>query len=242
MPMDERYVDYDSHPSYAGDKRRQGLQDDTADLAPDSNVTEKEAFGYSEPGGRPGAAEEDSVPLSGSLSRTDTFVTGEQFRNDPFADLEESGESMDFTDEDPFDPYRRDEFARENGLTPELEDASTEFGGELVPLQAGPVLLPAQRAVQTDAADNGRNRTERWSEGVTEEMSEALPDAHTASGWISIVLAVASLFYWPAVLGPAAVVGGVIAYLLGNRSLGGWSVILGLIAVAAHLFLIPYAS
>lgn len=61
-------------------------------------------------------------------------------------------------------------------------------------------------------------------------------------GWIALIFAIASLFYWPAVLGPAAAIIGVIAYIRGNRALGVWSVAIGLIALLAFLFLIPYYS
>lgn len=61
-------------------------------------------------------------------------------------------------------------------------------------------------------------------------------------GWIALIIAIASLFYWPAVLGPAAAIIGFIAYIRGNRALGVWSVAIGLIALLAFLFLVPYYS
>lgn len=58
-------------------------------------------------------------------------------------------------------------------------------------------------------------------------------------GWIGIILAVASLFFWPAVLGPAAVLFGFIAWSQGSRTLGVWAMVLGAISFVAFMVLIP---
>lgn len=202
------------------------------ELRPDGNTSHADAFAFEQPY-HEDAWEEESIPLSGEINAADTFITGEQFRDDPFEKLESgSPEEMDLSADDPFDPYRSDEFARKNGLTRSLEDAGTEFAGEISPLSSYHPGLSVNRQEGNGrfrAADNG---------GIQEDA----PEGSKTFGWIAIVLAIASLFYWPAVLGPAAAVVGVIAYLRGNRALGVWSVVLGLIAVAAAVFLIPYYS
>ena len=59
-------------------------------------------------------------------------------------------------------------------------------------------------------------------------------------GWTALILAIASLFVWPAVLGPAAAVMGLFAYARDQRTLGIWSIIIGLMSLVAYLFLLPY--
>jgi hypothetical protein len=59
-------------------------------------------------------------------------------------------------------------------------------------------------------------------------------------GWVALIMAIASLFIWPAVLGPAAAVIGFVAMMRGNRALGIWSIVIGLIAFVAYIALVPY--
>jgi hypothetical protein len=61
-------------------------------------------------------------------------------------------------------------------------------------------------------------------------------------GWVAIMLAVASLFVWPAVLGPAAILLGFISWVQGSRALGIWSVVLGVISFIAYIALVPLYS
>jgi hypothetical protein len=61
-------------------------------------------------------------------------------------------------------------------------------------------------------------------------------------GWLALILAVASLFVWPAVLGPAGAVLGFMALARGHRALGIWSIVIGLISFAAYFLLVPYYS
>lgn len=58
-------------------------------------------------------------------------------------------------------------------------------------------------------------------------------------GYIGIALAIASLFFWPAVLGPGAAIIGFIALTQGNRALGIWSIVIGLISFMAYIVLVP---
>lgn len=175
------------------------------------------------------AWEEEDIPLSGEINAVDTFITGEQFRDDPFDKLEGPSDLTQVSEDDPFDAYRADDYAA--GAAP-TGRGETEFAGELAPAPAGSAgfgRVSGERNDAFHAADNG---------GIQEEV----PEGNRTFGWIAIILAIVSLFYWPAVLGPSAAVFGVIAYMRGNRALGAWSVVLGLLALLAFLFLVPYYS
>ncbi|MNI02628.1 hypothetical protein D3C73_555110 [compost metagenome] len=88
------------------------------------------------------------------------------------------------------------------------------------------------------------NQTEAI-EALTEPISTVSVDedivvaSSRTIGYIAIIIAVASLFMWPAILGSTAVVLGIIAWFKGNRALGAWSMILGFIAVTTFFVLIP---
>lgn len=61
-----------------------------------------------------------------------------------------------------------------------------------------------------------------------------------ALGWVSLVFAIASWFIWPVLMGATAAVLGFIAYRQGARGLGGWSMAIGLIALALNLIIVPF--
>lgn len=82
--------------------------------------------------------------------------------------------------------------------------------------------------------------TDRVSSVFTSENAEGTPARGKTLGWIGLILAIASLFFLPAVLGPVAAVVGFVAYVRGSRALGVWSVALGMLALLAYLFLVPY--
>jgi len=179
--------------------------------------------------------EEDAVPLSGEIYSYDTYFNKENelTRANDTEFGQELGEPMEASwDDNPYSVDRKDEFRRENGLKGSILDTRTEFAGELSPAQIrNPGFVRSDREMRSDAPAESMD----GQETVTARRD-------TTFGWIAIILAVGSLFFWPAVLGPAAAVLGVIAYLRGNRALGLWSVALGLISVLAFLFLVPYYS
>ncbi len=76
------------------------------------------------------------------------------------------------------------------------------------------------------------------------EINQGYTDVQPRSkvGWIGLVLAILSLFIWPAVLGPAAVVAGFYAYFRGSRALGVWSIVIGLVAFIAYIVVAPFYS
>lgn len=173
------------------------------------------------------AWEEEDIPLSGEINAADTFITGELFRDDPFEKLEGSSNLMEVSEDDPFDTFRADDIPRGSLSSGAAPDTNTEFAGELAPSPGMGTGFAASREDVTESRG---------------DLQEDAPEGNKTFGWVSIILAIASLFYWPAVLGPVAAVFGVIAYIRGNRALGAWSVALGLLALLAFLFLVPYYS
>lgn len=111
-----------------------------------------------------------------------------------------------------------------------IEDSYMEFSGELGPGQAFSSGMAPRLGQWTD-----RERVPATDAGSGEEGK----GKNRVSAWIAIILAIGSLMFWPAVLGPAAVVMGVIAYAAGNKSVGVWSVALGLLSVIAYYVLLP---
>ncbi|WP_018756716.1 hypothetical protein [Paenibacillus terrigena] len=62
--------------------------------------------------------------------------------------------------------------------------------------------------------------------------------AGVSLGWIALVFAIASLFFWPVIMGPTAGILGFYAYQQGQRGLGSWSMILGGVAFFVFAFFI----
>ncbi|WP_051236574.1 hypothetical protein [Paenibacillus pinihumi] len=58
-------------------------------------------------------------------------------------------------------------------------------------------------------------------------------------GIVALCFALASWLVWPALMGATSAVIGYMAYRQGSRSLGIWSISLGLIAIVSHLVIIP---
>jgi hypothetical protein len=56
------------------------------------------------------------------------------------------------------------------------------------------------------------------------------------AGWLSLVLSICALFFMPIVLGIAGIIIGYIAIRKGARTLGGWAVGIGAVAVLIQLF------
>jgi hypothetical protein len=58
-------------------------------------------------------------------------------------------------------------------------------------------------------------------------------------GWIALTVAVISLFAWPVILGPLAVLAGIAAAASGSRMLGVCSAVLGMISIVILLAIAP---
>ncbi|TGA99600.1 hypothetical protein E4665_04560 [Sporolactobacillus shoreae] len=54
-------------------------------------------------------------------------------------------------------------------------------------------------------------------------------------GWLSLVLSIAALFFLPVILGIAGIIIGYIAFRQGARTLGGWAIGIGAVAVLIQL-------
>ncbi|RKN86941.1 hypothetical protein [Paenibacillus ginsengarvi] len=117
---------------------------------------------------------------------------------------------------------------RRNGS---VEGFDEEFGAEVTP--AAPMMLG-----QAPARPNEDLGLERADYRDT-EVDDTVKGGQTV-GWIGLVLAIASMFIYPGVMGTAAIILGVIAYMQGSRALGTWSAVLGGIALIAYYVLVPY--
>ncbi|MDQ0876897.1 hypothetical protein QFZ77_005556 [Paenibacillus sp. V4I3] len=126
--------------------------------------------------------------------------------------------------------FQKDQLRVESGL-----NHKEEYAAE--------IIAPTRRinyAEQYKA--NKPERLETDSDVSDEEVAE-LVEAVTrnkAVGYVALFVALASLFVWPVLLGISGIVLGVIAFLMGNKRLGSWSIALGFIAVAAYFLLVPY--
>ena len=76
--------------------------------------------------------------------------------------------------------------------------------------------------------------------GMTAVREEDAVQGGTILGWIALLLGISSLFVWPSVMGPAAVVVGFMAYVRGRKALGVWSMVLGFIAFITFLAMLAY--
>ncbi|NDI33700.1 DUF4190 domain-containing protein [Chengkuizengella sediminis] len=88
---------------------------------------------------------------------------------------------------------------------------------------------------------NVANFNRERNETIQSDVEEARDiGANTTLGIISLVFALASWFIYPLILGPAAAVFGFVAWYQGSRTLGGWSIALGVIAFLAYMVLPLY--
>lgn len=76
-------------------------------------------------------------------------------------------------------------------------------------------------------------------EDVVAERDETESGGMTL-GWVALVFAAVSWFIWPVLMGATATVLGFIAFRQGAKSLGGWSMGIGLSALALNLIIVPF--
>lgn len=124
--------------------------------------------------------------------------------------------------------YGRAQFAKEAGAP-----ADEEYAAEFAPPRASAITKREEKALRTGDVRNMEYESLVEDEPAAEAQSRSL-------GIVGFVLAAISLFFLPAVLGPASVVVGFAAYVRGNRTLGIWTMVLGILAVAAYYVLVPY--
>ncbi len=124
--------------------------------------------------------------------------------------------------------FQRQQFRKEAG-----EDIrETEFAAEVAPAP------PVKDQHLNEPEDNRPEETAR-RELPEDARGEAAEDTDGTIGWFAFILAIASLFIWPAVLGPAGAIFGFVAYRQGNRAFGIWSIVIGLISFLAYTVFVP---
>jgi hypothetical protein len=99
--------------------------------------------------------------------------------------------------------------------------------------------LPKKGVQSNPFSEVGGSREVKLEE--TPEPAAVTAGSRTV-GYAGLLISLLSLFVWPVILGPAAVVLGIMAYRGGSRGLGTWSIGIGLLSFAAYFLLIPYYS
>lgn len=109
---------------------------------------------------------------------------------------------------------------------------------------AAEIAAPTRKITYADQYRAAKVEKRELGPGTIQDKEvEELVDAVTrnkAVGYIALFVALASLFVWPVLLGISGIILGIIAVVLGNKAIGSWSIVLGLIAVAAYFLLVPY--
>ncbi|UNK20074.1 DUF5353 domain-containing protein [Paenibacillus sp. N3/727] len=74
-------------------------------------------------------------------------------------------------------------------------------------------------------------------------VEREVDDASTGriAGYVGLGIGIASLFMWSVILGPIAAVIGFYAYSQDRKTLGAWSMVLGILATISYFVLIPFA-
>lgn len=124
-----------------------------------------------------------------------------------------------------------------NAFSAEMEadgNAEEEFAAELAEGAGGAALTEDGNARAANRSQPARQ--ERGEQAMMRDQDEA-----PGAGWgmTALALAIAAWFVWPAVLAPASVIIGIAAFVRGRRSLGAWSIALGLIAFVLYLMSTP---
>lgn len=158
--------------------------------------------------------EEEKAYLGGEINSVNTTIDSEE-NHEELARQSAAGEA-----DSPAGPVHK-----------AIEDSYMEFSGELGPGQAfSSGMAPGLGGWASDGENGSRVPAADAPSGEGKGRTTA---------WIAIILAIGSLFIWPAVLGPAAIVMGVVSFAGGNKAVGIWSVALGLLAVFAYFVLLP---
>jgi len=121
--------------------------------------------------------------------------------------------------------FPMDQLRKETG-----QEATEEYAAEL----AAPYAAPKQAPVEAREAEA--------SAGVKETDTRSSVGTAAWIGYTSILLSVISLFIYPVLFGAAGSLLGLLAYSQGQKALGVWSVILGLVSLAGYFLLVPLYS
>ncbi|OBZ08153.1 MULTISPECIES: hypothetical protein [Bacillales] len=129
----------------------------------------------------------------------------------------------------------------------QLLDDRDDFEEKSHPIVGSDRLLDVNEEMAADFAIgnsgvHGERREDRYVEVERTDRGEreVARSGGYALGWVSLVFAIVSWFIWPVLMGATAAVLGFIAYRQGARGLGGWSMAIGLIALALNLIIVPF--
>jgi hypothetical protein len=147
--------------------------------------------------------------------------------NPPFGSFDEqtavgTGVTPLRTDED-----TTDEIPPEAGRPINANDLKEETAAEVAPTFRG---NRTDEALTADETDNRGGNVE-----TTEEEAGG-----TGLGWTALVLSIVSLFFLPILTATVGVVTGFFAYRSGARTLGMWSIAIGLFSIVMGLFFTPF--
>lgn len=79
------------------------------------------------------------------------------------------------------------------------------------------------------------------SRSYESEIEDDDLSAGRVAGYVGLGIGIASLFMWSVILGPVAAVIGYYAYTQESKTLGAWSMGLGILATISYFVLIPFA-
>lgn len=124
-----------------------------------------------------------------------------------------------------------EEYLASRGRDSYRAETGEEFAAEMAP-DGSPVSGRSLGLPEEDRPGIGG----REFRGGTADRAAAKP---SGIGWVALITAFLSLFLWPYVLGPAAALLGIAAFVQGSRSLGIWSAVIGIISMLSYWVLVP---
>lgn len=143
------------------------------------------------------------------------------------------------TDQKTDDDFGQNEF-NAGAVDRTIDDfGKNEFGNELGSEELGNEEFATETAIMEKEPFRPLNQPEEDRPNETRVEPETAVTQNAAMGWLALTLAIASLFFWPAILGPSAAIIGFFALTRGNRALGIWSIVIGLISFMAYIVLVP---
>ncbi|MEK8129684.1 hypothetical protein WMW72_17400 [Paenibacillus filicis] len=87
-----------------------------------------------------------------------------------------------------------------------------------------------------------RKKGELLRAGEGRSQLEQYSSAAQWPGYVALLLSALALFIYPAALAAAGSVLAVFAYWQGQRKLGAWALVIGLLALGGYLILLPFYS
>ncbi|OXM86087.1 hypothetical protein [Paenibacillus rigui] len=121
--------------------------------------------------------------------------------------------------------YPMDQLRKETG-----QEVNEEYAAEVSVPYAAPKQAPVETSLPVRKSDS---------------VADTQAAGGIATGWVgytAILVSVISLFIYPVLFGAAGAFLGFIAYAQGQKALGAWSVILGLVSLAGYFLLVPLYS